>query len=1295
MFSRQAPLAQTVVRSLLVASLLGLGSLASSAKSLEEAAKDLESDDFDQRKAAEVTLRKGGADALPLLKRLGASDNPEVRRRSMRARAWIELGITEGIVEDLRNRLLGMEGVGFKARQVLLREVAALTPKEPVLMAHLHSRIHTKPVDGLWQAQLEQEAKRHLELVLRNSKFAIARFDPRLLHVRTQAAIMNVHAQGNRQPASSTYTKWLARDKSLRRYLGYGGVELELRRLQRSQDHLDALVFLTEVEDSQAHARALTSLRSMVLQKGELDPLALTERQAAGYLHLLMDRDDPKKILATYKQLHAKNPKFATLLRPSQKILEVSRLLEENAFYKAFELAMSTQGQGGVRRSGLLEVGQWAASHPDRLNRGLPPLPQGWNSNLGPFIDGLAPIRSSTSDAEAEAIARRFSELDLRSPRVGAWLSQALKGGQYSLYVHTMIVRGQVKELIQTLAEQQSGRLLPQVGKVLAQRPELCRKLEAKTFSAQASRQILEGFWLEVAEPDVERLALADETARRWEAVHPDLLDAKETSNLDPLWAFRLWRGGMPREAITLLAADDRNHYRNAGCLTSLWELEVEVDAKVFQDLDQETLPAKFLREVVERTLKRTEWSSHQVRLALTLSQIVRSRDPENREPGGISHHSARMVAYSLWRQGQLDLGFRVMEEAFWGALDPEERYFGLFPELALLLGRMEEALKGADSVDLENGSERDKLRKAYLLAAAGRSREAVAFAEATPKSKLYQRLLEENGQWKVLTRLPATTKERPYRQAWYAYLDGDFEQGRRHHNDFGAERPHSILQLLLGDYNAVVVKEYRQRRVYQHQPALARRMAREHYLLALCEDELMAALEEKKAIPYQAMYFYFEDAALVPNRERALALAQQLAAMPQSSSDHDPWFRNEDWRTWAHKILAVQALVRLGRRDLAVEQARAVLGDRPDLSELPSYHRRVLFQALLDPGLWSGDSFLKLASRERPKASAAELLEYLAALIHEPNLEKRLAALWDLSKRHGEVLDAKDGALFNKMMAALEKRWRGKEQPPAPGFTSPQWKMTSPRPGKRFDPMADDFVIVDGIARARDLWKDKKENEARVLMKKIVLRVLLDDGFIRQKSKFRMRDTVPGRNSTRSFEGIPQESALICFSQWGLPAELTMPAIHAFLHMPINHASDRPSWAANVYAGHGEYQKALQVLRTYHRGGGSYSPRGADAFDKVSRLLSVEALAAIQKGAHEEALAILRRYLQINPHELRPIAEVRAKLRTAGDHATVEKLDSMIAEFWKSKLLRLPTHEGYQHTLRAWQALAKAMDAE
>jgi len=1286
--------------------------MSASAMTLEEAGLVLASSGESKKvESAEKVVKKSGWDALPILNQLMYSGEATVEKRARKLRQWIIFGFSEFQPKEFRERIQTYPSLDIEGKMKLVGEVQKFKPPQPVLMAYLHSRIFQN-AEGRdkWEG-LKKYSTRAFISVISMECPGVQVFDPRLLHVQTRALLFNQWAKEAKDDkrsneslkyGSQSYSEWRKLDQSICRYLDGAGVMFEVEFLHQNKREKDALVWLMELENSRAQRQLRREIRGWMNHGSQFPLDALNDKEALGYLMVVFNENKINQTTEDYRKLRKLHPKLSSQLPPRLRILEVLSQLDLGNFYQAFNYAMETRRDSSFRETGLKEVAKWAAKHPERLTLGLPDISElndAQRRQLHYFINWMAPMESRDSEKERPVSIALFNQLELRSTQKGQWLSLAAEMCRPLLYLYTMAERKQLDDAVVYLTKKPIyAQIL--LGEVLLSKPSVYKQVKVENHSLKMLQTMISGCW-DKADLSYQELCQAEPIAMEWENLRPNLLKKQEGVNMDPLLALRSWNQGFQDKAIQILMNSKRiSPYQKASLIAGF------LSEKGSVDLDNLFSREKVSTQVLAQTIIRIEddrrYLSQSLERAVKLSAMLRSR-PDYQLGSGFSMYESRKIAYALWLRGEVDLAYRLLEESFWGCLDLEERRLGLFPGVAVVLGRGDEALAKARA--MPHKDERYAIKLAYLLNAMGKIDEAFQSASTFPDSKIYERLCIATENWKAALEAAASKakalkwgdRERvDTLRSWYAYMDGDIKKSRTYFRASGEKS--QWMSVLLGDSIKLVDQRMEKNGGGYFVAKIYRGMALDSLLIHRCEEKLWESVNTGEAVPYQTMKTYFSYAEVLPDREKTSRFAYLLSQVKHC----DPQLGDaEDWVDWAHKTEAIYVLGRLGATDLLKKLLRQSLGEAVNLSAIPEHHRRRLMLGVIFPSPWSPPSLIKLAQLEWPKKSIAERLVLLTDLFSEPDKIKVAKYFIQLARKHSlqlskdelidllhfssdvlgqyslstkELLAIKGDDVVNKIQ--LEIR-HDRKNLPLKGK-----RIISPKPGHRSDPRNKDFSIGDGIGKSRMLWNTGHKKQAKQFMLDIVMRVLLDGEDL--SSSFSIK--IQQGNTRQGLQLDPEAMALVYFSIWEMPEELIGEASQVLTKSPCEClVYDRYKWMAEIADQQDNHLSSLLYSRLY-ASQWLVGINDSEITHAVALFHDKEATVALEKNQLPKMFFHLRQRMQLAPYQMKKMLYLVRILHDRGDGLTLSQIDKIVVEFWKNRLFRLPGYRPYQKALKEWK---------
>ena len=860
------------------------------------------------------------------------------------------------------------------------------------------------------------------------------------------------------------------------------------------------------------------------------------------------------------------------------------------------------------------------------------------------------------------------------------------------------------------------------LGSLIRQRPEISRRLPARKCAAATLRLILDGA-ISGRSLEGPSLLLLDALATDWLAIHPDLLDEPGVPALSLYQAMRLWQSGQPAQAAALLLDFIRPKPAPDAGSPPVRQGLASAAACVLADLIAESPgidikpllpPDSVSRETLELLFKRLisgeTRSLVRIRSAMTIKVLLKERFDSTGLKFFLTPHDARALARDAWMGGDDDLAFDLLGAAFLSDPDSEEHHDAAFVAVFALLGHGGQVLDDLDAAKSSLPDSVYRAKRARLLHALGRSKEAMETITGDHHPLLRLQLAIETGEWQsaissIIALKPDSDKQRAAMNACVAILSGESKLADSH-----SAAGHPVIALLQG--NALRDDDLAE-------------MARDAELSSRRESLLTTALASGAPVSMRIMGEYLRFLDLLPDKQRTIRIARDLAKRDVCEINGST--RDEGCAT-AHKVLAAEALLLLGRGDFAFEAMRPVMAASTQPHDFKAAKR------------WGGGGYsqplvagyqqaCRIAEMEWPQEAPAQRIGKLAAILGQPDplprargmidliakheaagLEKTelLRALWlplcDLAQSVGVPADLKDlarGLLDKREPNDHEHRWLQSHLNPVP------WEMDSshppvkgkptttitlsPTPGAKSDPKQPDFVIIDGIVAAGKLRQRGDALAARNLVRDIMLRLLLDTNSAtpEQHWKFLTSSNVATRGwsfATRGFATVLQS-----FDYLELPLDLTFPFIDACTSPWTNYADEeRLLYAARVLAKAGKHAESLAYYRRFLLmtipALGSMDVGRAGRAD-IAEMQRVRGLLAAAQANREQTVDTVLHLVLIAPYQPELAGDIATALKQMGDTETLAAARSVIAGFWQTRLLEIPASATYQYWKSRWEA--------
>jgi hypothetical protein len=1036
-------------------------------------------------------------------------------------------------------------------------------------------------------------------------------------------------------------------------------LETELAHLRKFGTPSEWFALVPTLKNADSRARVVREIQTLKKSGTVFATDGMSETACVGYLEVFRSSINRAELYAWYVKQCQRHPGLPARLGTPLLHFEVLRLRDAGHFSEALLIALDLELR--VDDVSLRDLAVWLRQHPAALPEGLPPVADPKARPLMVvFVQTLVPMMAPENDsAERHQTVEFFNRL----ARHDEWLEAARKA-KPTLYHLTLARRGKIEQAVLLHEQEKDRQSLALLGALIPSHPEIGQQVPAERCSKDSLRAILEG-GIGTCHATKGGAMTLSALAEAWEAHHPGLLDVKALFN----------RSEIPREALS---------------------------------------------QLVNRLMKDKPVTAAKIRLGLVLAAVFRQRfkqEPVKVEELANWFHNARKMALNFWLGGEEETAWQVMFEAFQRDSDPDERADARFAELAVCMGRGEQALAALDQRQAEISSPLHGMKRARLLRALGRSEEAVKCTFEQKQPALLLGLQIETGDWEGAIHSthdfePRDDKRREAMKGYIAYLSGNPELI----GCLTAPDSKTIAMLHCDEFEWV---RFTLRSLSVAPPAYdwsLRRMAQDALLAATYEARLANSIAAREPVPIEVMECYFRPFDLLPDRRKSARLARALAALDRSQLiiPGSRTVPNEVYVKFGHKLVAAQALLHFGRGDWAFDAVRPIMAECKEWADFSK------------PGDWSVHAtavgyrgVLKLAQLEWPAAAVAGRIDHLAAILDQPEAIDRARGMIALAAKHRqsmekmEVLQVFWLTLFDLAQAAvvpddmkatvrdliesyqptdkdrnwLEVQWTRRDWnygSSMPAYTKNEKIADPPKPtpGSNSDPMSPDFVMLDGIAEAKALWDKGEKQAASTLLHRVIIRLLLDDLPIRE---------VPGgsRSVGRRSPGeysTPHNNPLACFDVMELAPELIRPYIDIcwradWCAETFYSLEARLWWASRLHAKAGDTSTALKRYRLH------LFARDSWELGQVAGLVKLEALVAAEQGNRATYLSAFRRHLQLLPYEPESGADMVAALRVKGDAEAIAETAKLIDAFWTAKLLAIPESGTYKFWWKQWQA--------
>jgi hypothetical protein len=1289
-------------------------------KSSDDWAKELGSEDPAIRQKAEREL----GDQEATLARLVENPDPWVAARAERL-LMERRGIDTRIPHRLQLDVLGFGKLDELHRNQVLEELSKSRPGHHNALAFIYAR----ETDGKKLSEAEASIWMQRFKFCINTNLADAgTLRVESLSPATRAFLLTCFPDRSPEESAERYVKWRALDPAIRFHLAGRNVVLEINHLKQNAGTAELLEYLPLILDPAARYEAARFVSDAVAVDKAFKPEALSESAAIGHMYMLMRQGGIQKAQPWYAKHLAAHPEIAAKLPAALTPLEADRLLKAGSLSPAIGLVVKffpdSDSQARFDWNTLREISDKLGIKPESLPEGLPAIGDERSlPTMGSLLQGWFPMtRPSSGYSDIDAKVECFD----RWVKTDEWLEAARRYGPHPLYHLVMARRGKMGAALLSHEVERESEALKNLGSLILLRPSIAKDIPARQCSEGTLREILDGGFSSLALTSPLPDPLLD-LATEWSGFHPDLL-AVDTFPTQPLYQAALaWRKGeIEKAAAALLAcakpipidplpdqnpqpATSPNPLASAATSVLAGLLAENSDADLNRLLPPEETTREILQAMLNRLVRMENRTPGQVRAAMSISQLLRDRfDVKDAKPL-FSANEARSFARDSWMAGDGKLAGDFLMQAYLSEPDPEEHYDSVFAPALRLLGRAEETLAQLDGEGNSLPAEVKASKRARLLRELGRTKEAMGAVSPDHQPELRLRLAIETESWDVAIRatldVEDQTKKREAMQACIALLSGKEELVNRH-----LAGKHPVLNLLKG--NGI------------REDDLAE-MARDTELLSRLESRLTASLASGEPILSFDMSKYFHFLDLLPDRNRAVLLAVELAKRDTcvfaSTSSGE--------KLTGHKVLAAETLLLLGRGELAFAAMRPLM----EASVEPHEFKRVESGAVTGGQIRAVVAGYRQATRlahfEWPEGTSAERMDRLGAILenkdplarargmialiskYEAKLEKldllQAFQLVFLDLAHaGEVpeeLKQTARALVMKRQPDqqetrwLESQWTRvpwtDETRHRPSKEKPTTKVSfAPKPGAASDPRKPGFVIIDGLAAATKLQKQGDADGARTLLQNLTIRLLLDYDLMRQEAEWNVEtDNTDGfvgsRYDSRGFRAI-----LGYFDLLNVPADLVSGLVDACANPWTNYSdAERLLHAARVMAASGDLTAAL----AYHRrfliatvpAFGS-EDIGRSGRDEIAEMQRICGMIAAEKGDSAAAVEAIRQLVQIAPYVPGNAADIAALLKEKGNADAMKSARAAINGFWRIRLLEIPASETYKHWQKQWENL-------
>ncbi|BCX47184.1 hypothetical protein HAHE_10920 [Haloferula helveola] len=1256
---------------------------------LAEAAAQLGSADPAEATEAEKTLIRGGWDSLGELERLIFSDVRRAAERASRCRLWIRFGVHHGIPEELRKELLDYRKLDDDQRRQLIDRLVKEPSVGPVTFACLHSRVTEENVGDAALKVIETGYEKKQRMI--PSDFN--QYDPRLLLVTTRAMVANTIAPYKVERGLDDYRRWREMDPSIRTLLNRAGVVWEYTHLKKQDDLMAALAWLPEILDKQGRERAVTDvLRWSRSQIKELSDVPDGSMQ--GVLMITLEDKDLEQARATYRTLREPHPALAKELSPDLRHFEVDWLIKEERIREAFDLARRSAADEEQPGTLMQEVGNGTREHPELWPDGLPDPARLSPELRAGFLRGYMSDATRRDEGTWWQAVDRYHELLDRSPNPETWIIAAEEAKIPGLFVPYLASSGELDRVFAILRQWSSGYFTTAIGRVLRKDPALAARVPLADLHPGMLRVLLEEMWV-WSDSGINEIRNVERLAREWEKQVPNLLTESTNRRLIPVLAIRLWDAGKREECLAKVAGSD---LRDFGARFTAQLLDTLTPEEALELAKAAPLPAGTVRECFALVASPGDEKSRKRRSRML---ELLGREPELMDARDwVSDHHTREFALNLWMDGDDEAALRVIESAYWITRREYPKQLCILAEI-LVLGRSpEELLK-------KTTEHKDRpLHRAILLRALGRDEEALEVLEADRDSPFLPTLLLEQGRYRDAVQ--AAQRSRPMKRENSESLDARIDSaefarileldhdGKRAEAFEICERrsPPAWVRLLAGYRLDEMAREDN----FEFFSSLAEDLGRGPAALGTLEARAVAAAGGEAAIGDQEFKSYLRLALYAPNRDRTRGILTRWAELPPSEVEsmmrggfmiHEPLVR-----TLAELEMTEQAVNYLNAYFELGEAKTPAKARAPGrfcgwyLGENWKEHPVLKLIALEEPGRTLTEHTVSLA-RLRPRDVRTEDVDRLVAL-----LGKHRASLTDEDVR--SVLSAwchrlaktdfPEGSTFDASIARFRETVTRRLIHGA--RTEPLRITFDPAPGNKSDPRAEDFEPIDGVKRVHETWESGKQDEARVLLRDILMRVLLDRNLPEKDMRvhFFYDFSTTGSGGDRS----GNEQIILGIGRWKLPHELiggTCKALARTLdyedsqYLTFLEFAGKPGLALNLHR-----NRCVLALCQDMR---VDAPRAATAYRRL------ELRDAIQRGDRDEVLTGVRKFMMVDPFSLNIPLEARAWCVGLDDREGAADVDRSVTRFWEDRLLLAPEFTPYRDALNRWRALTAEQDGD
>lgn len=769
-----------------------------------------------------------------------------------------------------------------------------------------------------------------------------------------------------------------------------------------------------------------------------------------------------------------------------------------------------------------------------------------------------------------------------------------------------------------------NSRVAAYVAQVIMKDPLLLKEMTDTKLSTEEAQAALESL---ISWSKEEFYPRANQLLESWfDKIQDFKMDEKNIRLLE-FNIYRLWEVGEKRKALEILAGNKRVGSSLLGSLLVHGETPDFVTLAKgleFKEKDIE-LAARRLMQVEGAGLER-------VLLGIQLYELGLPAGEETRSPT-LPLDALKKLFLEFHQKGQSEEAHRLLRAGYRLLAPKQEKEIGA---LAVVFGVMGKASEMCDY--LETTKDRVVGRAAKI----SRLRLGMPFQEGDPEVQVGEALYCENlirkGRWKVLKeyRMPSEPHAKwAHRQVWAGVLDFDDSTARA--NLYALKNKSRQLMKALGQEEQFILADVeRCRSAYFGQTIGA---GRERLVMRLCEDSIMHALEAVQPVPCGHLRLYFSDLSHLTDLARSKKIAEAVLARRLSEG--------HGGKKTEHKLIAVNALARLGETGLALEGAFAFFGD--DLvSGMKGVNHWHLLKGLETRGLTSID-FIKLGQLESGSENETKaILGVVFSLLAKEEGDARRDAIRKLWKKH-EV------GLGRKVPESGE------------GDLPLRPRIYQPKIGKEWDPWSDGVQTLDVVKQAGVLWDQNKKIEARELLRDLIIRTALDPRGIPVSDSIKLSYG----GGTSGFPVDFGEKLIIGCLLLKLPPELA-----GTLVFHAGKGSRGCAWASRYFSEAGLYQQALPFARL-----AVFNEEDASYGGGLSAVAQYHFVSAMTSGTFEEVKNHSLRLLQQAPYSPGYLQLVMSRL----EGEDIGRFREAIGGVWKMKLLGLPRSRTYRSELQRW----------